>query len=95
MENILKSNHGISVMVSLDDLKEAAKEFANELMSKFKSCLNKDGIVVFMTTDEVCKFLNVTRPTLWRWNKEGYLTHIHVGRKVIYNRDDVERLARK
>lgn len=85
-------------MVSLDDLKEAAKEFANELMSKFKETENSsfsttsDGL---MTTDEVCKFLNVTRPTLWRWNKEGYLTHIHVGRKVIYNRDDVERLARK
>lgn len=50
-----------------------------------------------MTTEQVCRYYDVTRTTLWRWGKEGKLTPRKVagGRRVAYLRRDVESLINK
>lgn len=47
-----------------------------------------------MTTEQVCRYYDVTRTTLWRWGKEGKLNPRKVagGRRVAYLRRDVESL---
>ena len=48
----------------------------------------------YMTTKEVCKLLNVTKPTLWRWAQIKYLVPVKVGRKNFYKASDIEALRK-
>jgi predicted site-specific integrase-resolvase len=34
----------------------------------------------------------VTKPTLWSWNKKGYLTTIKIGGKRRYRMSDVKKI---
>ena len=46
----------------------------------------------WLTAEEVCERLDVTRCTLWRWNKEGYLEGKRFGRRIRYAESDVARI---
>ena len=46
----------------------------------------------YLTVDQVAKLLDVTKPTLWRWNKEGILKSAKVGNKVRYKESEVNKL---
>lgn len=41
---------------------------------------------------EVAETLNVSRCTLNRWNKDGYLVPIKIGRKVFYRQNDINEI---
>lgn len=94
--NLLRDERAnVNVILSLDDL----REFVNELLEN-GSVATPAPVEVqrskeLMTRDEVCEYLGVTKPTLHRWNKMGYLTCIKVGSKVRYRREDVESFAVK
>lgn len=45
-----------------------------------------------LSAKEVCKLLNVSTVTLWRWDKDGYLPHIKVGGRNMYSRSQVENI---
>lgn len=86
----------VCVTLSLADL----RDFVTELLEQRTTAEALEPTDVerpgeLMTRDEVCEYLGVTKPTLHRWNKLGYLTNVHVGRKVRYRREDVEAFAVK
>ena len=46
----------------------------------------------YLTPDEVADKIGVSKNTLWRWEKEHYLTPIKVGRKSRYKLSDITSL---
>jgi excisionase family DNA binding protein len=44
---------------------------------------------VFLTVNEVCKLLRITRPTLRRWTEQNLLKAYKIGGKVLYCRKEV------
>ena len=46
----------------------------------------------YLTPDEVATMIGVSKNTLWRWEKDGYLTPFKIGRKVRYKQSDVTSL---
>ena len=86
----------VCVTLSLADL----RDFFAELLEQRTAPATLEPVEAerpgeLMTRDEGCAYLGVTKPTLHRWNKLGYLTNVHVGRKVRYRREDVEAFAVK
>jgi excisionase family DNA binding protein len=49
----------------------------------------------YLTIDQTCELLSVTRPTLWAWNKKGILESIRIGNLRRYRMSDIEALAAK
>lgn len=47
----------------------------------------------YLSRMEVAKLFGVDQSTLWRWNKDGLLTRIKVGSKVVYARSTIEQFA--
>lgn len=47
---------------------------------------------VWMTTDEVCSYLGISRTTLWRWRDEYGLPHAELGKKKFYRRDHLHQM---
>lgn len=46
----------------------------------------------WLSPAQVMSRLSVTRPTLWKWNKEGYLRGVKFGKRVRYRESDVLRV---
>ena len=45
-----------------------------------------------MTPDEVARKYRISKVTLWRWDKDGLLKPIKMGRKSFYRQSDIERV---
>lgn len=84
INEILNCNSNVQVVVNLVDLKEFALSLIDEAQAAKKEPEEK-----YLTADETAVRLGVTKPTLWRWRKQGYLTPVHVGRKIRYRESDV------
>lgn len=61
---------------------------ANQAPKEEKICPHEDLI----SKKEVMTLLQVSDTTLYLWNKNGYLPHVKIGRKVMYKRDKVNGL---
>ena len=81
-----KSVDNVQLVVSLADLKELWAEWQDERQKS----LNEEAAT--LTPDEVAARLNVTKVTLWRWQRLGYLTPVKVGRKTLYRQSDIANL---
>lgn len=94
--NLLRDERAnVSVTLSLADLREFVTELVENGTATAPAPVEVVRSMDLMTRDEVCEYLGVTKPTLHRWNKLGYLTCIKVGSKVRYRREDIEAFAVK
>ena len=85
----------VSVTVSLQDLREAADRFAEQVAERLLGAMPGRGDDELLTANEVCDMLGVTKQTLWRWAKMDYLKTVKVGSAVRYSRADVEEIMSK
>ncbi len=85
---LLKSGSNVTIAVSGADL----KEFGMSLIAEAKTLIQPQQSEKYLTSDEVGKLLNVSANTLWRWNRDGYLKSIKVGRTPMYRQSDIDRL---
>ena len=79
----------VSVSVTLGDLREFFSEMIAEAAASKERVETEEK---FLSVDEVAKELRVSKPTLWRWGKIGYLKPKRIGRKVVYSQRDIENL---
>ena len=49
----------------------------------------------YLTTEEVCESLKVSRVTLWNWQKNGILKSIRIGNLKRYRLSDIESLGKE
>ena len=90
---LLDNNANVSVTIGLDDLRVVATEFANYLLDGMRENVPPiDGEEELLTIADVCQLLGVTKPTLWRWDKMGYLCKVMVGNRIHYRKEDVKRI---
>ncbi len=78
--------------------KEDLKEFANQILLGAKSIAMLEAEAAatsdqLLTIDEAAKLLSVSKMTLYRWDKNGYLKKMEIGGKRRYRKSDIERLA--
>lgn len=83
----------VTVAITLDELRQAFLEWAQTEVRPITQETN--GLKELYTRDEAAKLLGVNSSTLWRWNKTNYLPVTKVGGKVLYRRDDIERITSK
>ena len=74
------------MMVSPEDFASAVE------CAVAKAMTNTKPKETYLTVDEAALRLGVSRSTLWRWDKEGYLKKIKRGKKITYRQSDIERI---
>lgn len=80
----------VCVSITLSDLREFFASVVAEAEASKPSEEEK-----YLSADEVAKELQVTKPTLWRWNKNCYLQPVKIGRKLLYRKSDVDALLER
>lgn len=93
--DLLKNGANVNLTISAADLREFFEEVAKDTAEKERAAeaeRNADGV---MSQTDVCKFLGVSKSTLWRWEKYGYLSPSgRMGRTPQYLKIDVERIKK-
>lgn len=80
-------NANVSVSVTLQDLCEFFDEKVMEALASMKEPEEK-----YLSVDEVCEALRVSKPTVWRWSKSGYLQPKKLGRTPLFRQSDIDNL---
>ena len=90
----MTNKRNVQLVVSLDDLRTIFAEWRDEQKEKEQQTIKEKENEGYLTTVEVCKMLDVTKPTLWRWAQVKYLVPVKVGRKNYYKVADIEALRK-
>lgn len=94
IQNLLLSSENVVLQLSLKDLQEFAKQILHGAKSiamlEAEAAATSDQL---FTIDEAAKLLSVSKMTLYRWDKNGYLKKVEIGGKRRYRKSDIERLA--
>ena len=87
MESIYLKNN-VQLVVNAEELK-------NIIQSILLDYSNSKKEESYISESEVLAKYKVSRPTLWRWNKSGYLVKVKFGAKVMYRTSDVEKILNR
>ena len=95
IKDILTSGANVSITVTADDLRTFLAEVAQEVMNKEKAAQAAKNDVEMLNQAQVCSYLGVSKATVWRWEKIGYLRpSTRMGSRPMYNKTDVERIKK-
>ena len=84
---IMQDNKNVQIVVNRDDLKFMFTEWIQEELNK-----RTKKQEVYLSRTKTALMLGVTLSTLWRWDKENYLTPVRVGGKVLYRESDIQKV---
>lgn len=87
IKELMNSSANVSVMVSLPDLREFVSEMVAEAAAS-----KQEKEETYLTKSEVANLLGVSENTLWRWDRDGYLHSVKVGRTPMYKQSDINKL---
>ena len=89
---IAKEFPTMTISVSVEDLLKANKELVSETVKALEQKITDAKAETYPSVDKVCEMLDVSKPTLWRWEKSQYLVPVRIGGKVRYRMSDVKRI---
>ena len=94
IQNLLLSSENMILQLKKEDL----KEFANQILLGAKSIAMLEAEAAatsdqLLSIDEAAKLLSVSKMTLYRWDKNGYLKKMEIGGKRRYRLSDIEKLV--
>jgi excisionase family DNA binding protein len=92
IQDLIKCGENVTIAVKPSEL----KEFAMYVMAETAKAKDAERKVpeVYLTPKETAEMIGVSTNTLWRWEKEKYLTPFKIGRKSRYRKSDVEALLK-
>ena len=69
---------------------EIVGKIKNELFADIKKLFNENQPKEYLSADEVCNRLSITKPTIHEWRKRGILKSYKLGSRVYYRFDEIE-----
>lgn len=84
INEIVNTNSNVMLVISAADLKEFVLELLDERQNSSKLTPEK-----FLSITETVEKYGISKPTLWRWSKIGYLPKIKLGGKCFYRESDI------
>ena len=89
IKELLLSGANVSIVVTPADLKEFAVSLIQETLAMKPE---EKPAEQYLSPDETATLLKVSKNTLWRWSKSGYLSPIKVGRKSVYTLSEINQI---
>ena len=95
IQDLLNNGANVSITVSADDLRVFLAEVAQQVINQEKAAQAAGNDVKMLNLSQVCSYLGVSKATVWRWGKIGYLKpSTRMGSRPMYLKTDVEYIKR-
>ena len=95
MKDILSSGANVSITVSAEDLRTFFAEVAQQVINQEKAAQAAKNDVEMLNQAQVCSYLGVSKATVWRWEKIGYLRpSTRMGSRPMYLKSEIEKLKK-
>ena len=92
---MLSSDANVSITVSADDLRTFFAEVAQQVINQEKAAQAAKNDVEMLNQAQVCSYLGVSKATVWRWEKIGYLRPAtRMGARPMYLKSEIEKLKK-
>lgn len=91
---IVKDYPELNITVNAKDLKEMVEFAIQRTRQELEEQIIDASAESYLTREEVSCMLGVDKSTLWRWNKQNYLTHIELGGKRVYKLSDIKQILK-
>lgn len=95
INSFFEAGANVTLSVTPADLREFALAIAKEIMDNAPTVKEEPQQEAYLSNDEVSAKLGVSKNTLWRWGRDGYLKPFKVGKKLFYKSSDVEALMHR
>jgi predicted DNA-binding transcriptional regulator AlpA len=82
----------IQYVIGKDDLREILNEIIDERIALFEKRNEEKRNEELVTYDRVMELLGVSKATIWRWKKRGYLVPIRIGGNDRYRMSDIKKI---
>ena len=95
IKDLLTSGANVNVTISANDLREFLTEISKQVAEKEKAAEAARNDVEMLNQAQVCSYLGVSKATVWRWEKIGYLRpSTRMGSRPMYLKTEVERIKK-
>ena len=95
IKDILSSGANVSITVTADDLRVFLAEVAQQVINQEKAAQAAKNDVEMLNQAQVCSYLGVSKATVWRWEKIGYLRpSTRMGSRPMYLKSEIEKLKK-
>ena len=92
ISELINSGSGrVTVQVTPEDLKTFANTIAKELAKTKPPPQKQDK---YLTADQVCELLSISRVSLWTWDKKGITSPVRIGNLKRYRLSDIEAMGK-
>ena len=83
---------GLQISITLAELVESINLCIDETERRLRQKIEDEKTETYPSREKVAEILDVSIPTLYRWQKAGYLVPLNVGGKRRYRMSDVQRI---
>ena len=95
IKDIITSGANVNITISANDLRTFLAEVAQEVVNKEKAAEAARNDVEMLNQAQVCSYLGVSKATVWRWEKIGYLRpSTRMGSRPMYLKSEIEKLKK-
>lgn len=93
LSDIKQRDSAINITMTIDDFNLFLTRLATYVVSTISERSAREKSTLRYTVDEVVEKLKVSKPTLNKWEKRGYLVPMRIGRRVFYFVDEVDEIS--
>jgi len=94
INELLISGANVTVAIGLNDLRIWHRETIEHTKKELQDEVLSAKLETYPTPQQVTQILNVSRSTLWRWHKKGYLVPLEIGGHRRYKMSEVNALLK-
>ena len=87
---IINSGANVSLTITASDLLEVINCAVTSTLREMEQLAINDKTEAYLTADEASEMLGVSKVTLWRWSKRGYLMPTEVGGLRKYRKSEIK-----
>ena len=95
INELIQSGANLKIEISAKDLRTFGQEIATKSIEDLENHLRKESESQLLTGEKVCELLEISRVTLWTWDKKGITKPIRLGNLKRYRRSDIDGMGKE
>lgn len=95
IDKLIQSGANIKIEITPEDLKEFGLEIATRSFEALRDQPLKESGTIYISGERVCEILDISRVTLWQWDKTGITNPIRLGNLKRYRQSDIDALGKR